>query len=443
MTKIFAVGLLVLVSASPQANLPTSEKVAGAAAEELLGRAPEKAAMLQLAGPDTDYLAFSGCATAECGNSYGIWLYVRSGPAYQKVWSNRLAGHLGALRFDILKGDTLPSLLFERLEGGSAAATTELSLYSVQLKRLFSIEIDEDWSTTPTPEMRERDAGAPNPRIRAVLKSWASELGLTKKVVQPPDLSDPRRMEQAWVTDNGHRKSGVIKLRFYDDLPPSYNAANFGYRPRLLTSDEITDGPFIWRAFFKAGVVGNDARTHRYFMVYLPADRYDWIRKLSVRGQWLYMSDDCFSPRSYTEDRYQIRDEDCTWSLRYNKGSHVLEIGSFDQYFRQIAESPRSPGSRRPGVARKEQFSDLDYVRSWVRREPRSATAHLVLGGMLLNSDRAHLDEAIAELRLAALLDPEMADAHMTLAAALMRKGEKQEALKEAEIGHDLWLRGR
>ena len=79
-----------------------------------------------------------------------------------------------------------------------------------------------------------------------------------------------------------------------------------------------------WTSYFKGGVVGFDKQENRYFVLYVPNDKYAWISELRLAGQYLYMkaANPDGSGHSWT---VRIRR-----SSEANKEVFVLERGAFD-----------------------------------------------------------------------------------------------------------------
>ena len=68
-------------------------------------------------------------------------------------------------------------------------------------------------------------------------------------------------------------------------------------------------------SYFKSGVVGLDKLNNRYFMAYVPADRYEWIEELRTISPWVYM---------------RPHGPAASWTLRFNAQTSTLERGDFD-----------------------------------------------------------------------------------------------------------------
>jgi tetratricopeptide (TPR) repeat protein len=393
---------------------------------------------------EANYLAFSTLNPRKTGLAESIWLYREYGGAYEKIWHKEIDKGTKFGFADVPSEPATGLAVNEPQQCGSDACSKMLTLFVLEQRKEYSILYHDEGAAF----FEENDYNAQDPKITAWLRSWARKLGIYPQRVPDSQLSNPENIEEAWRNDNGYKANGIVKLRYYKTLPPSYLSAvkTTSGIPKKAFVGQVDDGRYAWSAYFKAGVVGYDKESHQYFMVYLPKDRSDWIRKLAMRGQWLYMSEDCDISKVFSENNHQVQDQDCIWTLKYNKQTHALEQGKFDTHVKQGALTAESGDRNNPHNAmKKEENPDLIYLRGWVSRDPRNANAHYSLGGYLLNYGHSSrdLDEAIAELRLATLLDPNMADAHMTLAGALMRKGETQEALKEAAIGNELWRQNR
>ncbi len=336
---LIVVGLGMLF-VGPRLILPQgtfSQDKAKEIARTLVGETPDHVATYSSPQDRANYLAFS--APKKDSFTAHLWLYRESGGSFELLWQKDIQIR-SPFDFSFLPGEIGPSIRIQEDSCGSDACTYVLSVYSVQRKTLFSISYLEDRDATPEPVVEEHSDEAPDPEVRAWLETWARELRIYPKKTNPSSLDNPASMEVAWVNDNGHRTSGVVKLRYYQELPPNYDTGFFlyGLPHHLNTSDVARDGRFTWNAFFKSGVVGYDSESRRYFMIYLPADRSSWIRKLAVRGTFVYMSNDC----NYKVD-YPVQDADCTWTLRYNKVTHALEEGQFAVIAKPHHEEARAP----------------------------------------------------------------------------------------------------
>jgi hypothetical protein len=148
----------------------------------------------------------------------------------------------------------------------------------------------------------------------------------------PQGVENPNFMEEAWVKDNGHATSGIIRIRHFDGLPRQYLPLSAASPSRA-----IKDGCFEWRVFLGRAVIGYDLRvqTERmkgfrdsagwdepfcrcFFMVYLTQENDPRIEGLLTDGTSLY-----------------IRRGD-QWDLRFNKETHRLERGTFNETIKRV-----------------------------------------------------------------------------------------------------------
>lgn len=120
------------------------------------------------------------------------------------------------------------------------------------------------------------------------------------------DLNNLLSIEEQWHRDNTW--NGAARLRLQAKFYPTIRAVN-------SVAADLDDGPYKWISYFKGGVVGYDKANRRYFMVYDPADPYEWIIEMRVIDPWVYMKAVNTKP---------------DWSVRFNKLTFVLERGSFE-----------------------------------------------------------------------------------------------------------------
>ncbi|MHB8252165.1 MAG: hypothetical protein ACYDEV_00340 [Acidiferrobacter sp.] len=120
------------------------------------------------------------------------------------------------------------------------------------------------WKVKITPE--------PDATARSIIEQLALSRGFLQKAhIDPDDAADAVPL---WHSDNGTRRSGPIKLRYY------------GGEPRNRSSETAvleTEG-MVWCAKFKGALYGHDRKNDRHFVVYSPAWFYDWVDCLAWNG---------------------------------------------------------------------------------------------------------------------------------------------------------------
>jgi len=145
-------------------------------------------------------------------------------------------------------------------------------------------------------------------------------------------VENPDQMEEAWVKDNGHVTSGIIKRMYYAGLPRQYMPLS-----ATTVSRPIKDGHFEWRVFLGRAVIGYDLRVETemtrglrysagwdeplgrcFFMVYLAQESDPPIQDLLADGTSLYM---------------RRGDQ---WDLRFDKDTHRLERGTFNETIKRV-----------------------------------------------------------------------------------------------------------
>ena len=231
---LISAGLLAM-QLSAHAQVPFDLDTATRTAHSLAGMAPDGVRFYFSAKENANYIAFS----VSGNTSVDLRLYRESAGHLDEVWTGKV-DHPVTFDFVFLPSEALPSLqIDEHPPCGSGGCSRQLSLYSVQRNKLFSIYYWEDHSATPLPVVREFDDKANDPIVGSWLKNWARGLGVYPLPQRPPtDLDNPDHMEEAWVNDNGHKKSGPVKLRLYDHLS---NRASSG--------TEADDSRFHWTSY--------------------------------------------------------------------------------------------------------------------------------------------------------------------------------------------------
>jgi hypothetical protein len=412
---------------------PLTPEQARIAAQALAGKAPDELDVYYSREDQTNYLAIGTRGNTTRGwLPPQVWLYKQTNGGFKELWHETIEYmNLDQLKLVLLPGDKYPSLRFASREGGSHGGNTRLDLYSVGLHGAYHVDYHEDYDSTPHSVVTENLDQPVDPKVVAWLRSWARELHVVKDNPANPNLNDPDNMEEAWVKDNHHMKSGLVHLRYYErpERPPHIPTP-----PGTNIADAVSEGHYVLKAIFRGGVVGYDRETRRYFMIYLPDDRYDSIQKLAVRGPWVYMSSNCFNVNKLGVPTYQLADRDCEWTVRFNTETHNLERGQFDAVIKESAGAAATSGDM-SRITRGQYENTLQLYCALVRQNPKNANAHFNLGALLSDELFGDLNQAIPELRTAILLDPNMAEAHKALADALLRNGDTQGAKTEAEIG--------
>lgn len=107
------------------------------------------------------------------------------------------------------------------------------------------------------------------PEPTAAARSTIERLALSRGFLQETriDPNDAAYAVPLWHSDNGTRKSGIIKLRYY---PGRLRDGSSG--TALLETEHM-----IWIAKFKGALYGYDRRKDYHFVAYSPAWSYDWV----------------------------------------------------------------------------------------------------------------------------------------------------------------------
>jgi hypothetical protein len=148
------------------------------------------------------------------------------------------------------------------------------------------------------------------------------------------DANNLPNIEEEWHRNNTWKDSSLV-LRI--SRHPTINAIN----SIALTME---DPSYKWISYFKGGVVAYEKRSKSYFMVYDPANQYEWVMQLREIGPWIYMKSANSRP---------------DWSVRLNAKTFVLERGDFEVY---VTEHTMPD----PFILLK-QYSELDQARLWIQ----------------------------------------------------------------------------
>ena len=327
------VGALAIASVA-SAQVPLTPGEAQRKAEGLLGKSPDRVECYFSGEEKVNYLAFS--SRRESGGSE-IWLYKESGESHElrQRWHEVFdVFSVAPDRFVVLPGEKFPHLRLKGVYGGSGAGNTQLAVYSVESGSLSWVVYHEDWSVGGLPRITVDYEHASDPHLRTYLESWAHAEGIDRPDVAS-DPEDIANVEQAWIDANGYMTSGVVQIRHFKNLKARGETLRLDDKRYVVAN--VPDGGYIWYSIFKGPVGGYDKVTGRYFIVYVQEDAYAWADRLKVIGPWLYVAP---------------RDEH--WKLRFNKATHELEQGDFDNIVQPpSAASPGGPreGSDQPSLA--------------------------------------------------------------------------------------------
>jgi hypothetical protein len=263
-------------------------------AAELAGGPVQNVDFLFCPEDDGEYLAFT-----DSGGS--VWLFRRTRDEFEKIWrSGSLDAAADHTELTMLPGEKLPAVRFVTQSGGTSAESTTLHVFLVRTGQ----EYWENYSTyygIGVPKVSRSESGGVEQHVRAWFLYWAEQKGLREgpQSVGPDSLA---AMEEAWIQDN-RGASGPLKIRYFSALT---DTASVGA--------ETQDEAYVWRSYFKSGVVGFRKDTQQYFMVYAPESQYEWIGGLRWISPWLYMQ-----PGGGE-----------AWTLRFNIETSVLERGDFN-----------------------------------------------------------------------------------------------------------------
>lgn len=89
--------------------------------------------------------------------------------------------------------------------------------------------------------------------------------------------ANPKFAYYFWFKENGHISDGRMTINKYK--------GNCVFASSV--TDELTDGDFVYTAYFKAGVVAYDKRNDEHFILYHPDSMYDWPDTLKKKGPYL------------------------------------------------------------------------------------------------------------------------------------------------------------
>ncbi len=316
-----------------QSHVPLTPAQAQEQAQTLLGKRPDRVDSYVSEEEKISYVAFSSetpaiWVEAEKTQKQGyeeVWIYeqVPGSDGLRQVWYERnLWPGLNSWSiegFAKLSGEQEPSLRIRASwHGATGCGGTRLGLYSLAQNRLFWIDYQQDCEATGMPKLRisEKEAVS-DPSILNYLRAWGhdeDEKGNLRSHLLNYELA---RFEQLWIDTNGQRP---CPAEWGTSSLAAWKSSRVGrpvpYRSRELRGKPIValeDGRFQWLSYFKGGVGLYDSQAHQYSLIYLPAGNYDWSQKLVVIGPWVYIQD-CLDH----------------WAVRFNKTTHTIERGDFD-----------------------------------------------------------------------------------------------------------------
>jgi len=314
-----------------QARVPLTPAQAQEQAQTLLGKRPDRVDSYVSEEEKISYVAFSSetrtvWVEAEKTQKPGyeeVWIYkqVPGSDALRQVWYERnlwpSLNYWSIDGFARISGEKSPALrLRAAWHGATGCGGTRLGLYSIVQNRLFWIDYQQDCGATGMPKLliSEKDA-VTDPLILNYLRTWGHEEDENGNLRgRPGEFS---KFEQLWNDANGQRPCpadwATSSLSAWKssriERPMPYRNRDLYGKPHIV----LEDGRFEWLSYFKGPVGVYDTQAQRYSLVYLPNNRYDWSEKLVVIGSWLYI-------------------QGCAdhWAVRFNKTTHTLERGDFD-----------------------------------------------------------------------------------------------------------------
>ncbi len=259
---ILAVGFCSLFT--PQLPLsgqtPFSSDQAKEAARSLVSEEIDIVVMHASPVEAANYLAFSTFNPRETGLAENIWLYREYGGVYERIWHKEIDK---GTKFDFVLAPSQSEsglAVNEPQQCGSDACSRELILFALDQRKEYSIFFHDEGAGF----YEEDDHTAQDQEIKAWLQSWARKLGIYPQTVPASQLDNPENIEDAWRNDNGYKVNGILRLRYYKSLPPSYLSAvkSVSANPTNPFITHVDDGRYAWSAYFKAGVVGYSKRKH-------------------------------------------------------------------------------------------------------------------------------------------------------------------------------------
>jgi hypothetical protein len=209
-----------------------------------------------------------------------VYLLERLGATYRVIWSSEALYSTSAeqiLDAEDIDGDGVCEVIFSDGWSGTHGAMRSLHFYFPRREQLYSVHESQELSWLPAPPAPMVGLDPEPPReLRTALEVAAMQRGFLQSV--EVDLERPEAAVQRWFRDNGHARNGRITIFEYEGAPAWGGS---------LTAELIVDH-VAWCAYFKGPLYRYDRSANRHYVVYAPADRYQWAEALVWDGESLW-----------------------------------------------------------------------------------------------------------------------------------------------------------
>lgn len=210
--------------------------------------------------------------TANDAASAGVSVLRKVGNTFQVIFHKNCGFSRCAplLRLTDLDTDGLREVSWEGRDVGTGAAARRLCVYMTSTGEYYEI-VESRNHQAPAEPVAWKVQIAPEPKgaARATIERLALDRGFLQEIRIDPN--DAAYAVALWHSDNGTRKSGSIKLRYYPGRPLDESTETASLETEYMS----------WIAKFKGALYGYDRRTDSHFVAYSPAWSYDWVDYLT------------------------------------------------------------------------------------------------------------------------------------------------------------------
>lgn len=204
-----------------------------------------------------------------------VFLLKRLGQTFHVIWTSSDLHSLNNFEIVDLDHDGNHEITFSDWSGGSGASSTQHFHYSPKLEKLSIITESMAWMNVLQPGLQvEVSPTSDNAIIDSYGKYLASKGYLKTSEVNP---LAPENADRYWLITNGALIDGPINIRYYD-----------GYPKLKGNAETLMSSEFEWLACFKGPLYGYSVRENKFFVVYSPANIYDWPYSVVYFNKVLY-----------------------------------------------------------------------------------------------------------------------------------------------------------
>lgn len=264
-----------------------SEETALREAKRYLGPSVTEAVPFRIPGYHEQFIAVLRSTSVDPVSFRGEVTVLRGSKGYYELTptpleqlrnGRRYREHFGVTD---VRGNGNREIFLVSYTAGSGAESVDLALYDVVSAEHLQVSLFRVYHAVP-PEIRYTGDFSINLAARKWLGTYVARMAALYAYT-PTDRGARvlREAEEDWVARHGAGyQQGTLSLVMQRGPMPCLKEAQC----------TVDDGAFIWASFFKGPVLGYHKATHRWFVLYVPPSQYEWVSRIVVGEQYLWLN---------------------------------------------------------------------------------------------------------------------------------------------------------